>query len=572
MITFKTSLALTLQVALSVTLASNDFSALKARGSERKKNVETSYTAIVRTPPAPVFSDGERQSELANRRERVARKVGAGNVLILMSSEPRVYTGDVDYEYRQENNFYYLTGIKQEHSTLVMMPYADGTKHSAILFVPRRNPQVETWTGKMIGASDAARISGITDIRDAREFAAFMKALGEGSEYVAPPESILNKANDTSAASEAMKKFVTARSTKSAKLFMLAPEARARNTAREFRYEARFADAWERDVKDFPIERAFPIFAELRMIKSPYEQRIMQHAIDITAEALGRAMGAAHKLKHEYEVEAEVEYTFKRRGADFWGYPSIVGCGANATTLHYWQSTDAVKSNDLLLMDVGAEYDHYTADVTRTFPVSGVFTKEQAEIYNIVLRAQDAAMKAINRHATFDDLNRAATKVIQQGLYELKLIPTPDAPEYRLFFMHGVSHWLGMNVHDVGLSGAAGKLAPGTVFTVEPGIYIRPDALDNLPDTPEANKFKTFARVAFERYKGIGVRIEDDVVMNETGFRVMSEKLPRTVTELERFIAAAQREVALSRFVAPNAKFEQMFLGDHARLAMILGK
>ena len=189
----------------------------------------------------------------------------------------------------------------------------------------------------------------------------------------------------------------------------------------------------------------------------------MQHAIDITSEALMRSMGMIGKANWEYEVHAEVDYTFRRRNADYWGYPSIVGCGGNATTLHYVESQGAVKKGDLMLMDVGAEYDHYTADVTRTFPVNGKFSKEQAEIYQIVYDAQEAAAKTIKPGARFGEPASAALGEIKNGLAKLGLITAPDAKfqadfngrtveidQYRLWYMHGWGHWLGMNVHDVG--------------------------------------------------------------------------------------------------------------------------
>ena len=292
----------------------------------------------------------------------------------------------------------------------------------------------------------------------------------------------------------------------------------------------------------FRVASALPFFAELRMVKSPMELRLLQHAIDITIEALGRAMAVAGRAQWEYEVEAEVDYTFKRRNADHWGYPSIVGCGPNATTLHYIESQGRVRPGDLLLMDVGAEYEHYTADITRTFPVNGRFTREQADIYNIVLAAQESAFRAIRVGATLSDVHRAAQQTIREGLTRLGLMTDVNSDQQlRLWFMHGTSHWLGMNVHDVATRGAT--LRPGMVFTVEPGIYIREDALDYLPRTPENERFIAAVRPAFERYKNIGVRIEDDVVVTEAGFRNMTVALPRTIPELEAFITRATRDV-----------------------------
>jgi Xaa-Pro aminopeptidase len=251
---------------------------------------------------------------------------------------------------------------------------------------------------------------------------------------------------------------------------------------------------------------------------------------------------SAINAKWEYEVDAEVAYTFKLRNADNWGYPDIVGCGPNATTLHYIESQSPVKSGDLILMDVGAEYDHYTADITRTFPVNGKFSPAQAAIYQVVYDAQEAVAAASKPGATLSDVNRAGTEVVKDGLLKLGLITDRNSNQYRLWFFHNTSHWLGMNVHDVGMGA---KFVPGAVFTNEPGVYVRLDALDYMPpgfSAAEWEKFKTAIRPAFEKYKGIGVRIEDDMLITDTGVRWLSESLPRKISDIEDFIAKARRQ------------------------------
>jgi Xaa-Pro aminopeptidase len=320
-------------------------------------------------------------------------------------------------------------------------------------------------------------------------------------------------------------------------LYLLIPgDARSR----EYMQEQSFASEWAKSASNYSIRNVSPIFAELRLRKSPLEIALMQHAIDITTEAHERAWAAAAGAKWEYEVDAQVAYTFKLRNADHWGYPSIVGCGPNATTLHYEESQGPVKPGDLLLMDVGAEYDHYSADVTRTFPVSGKFSPAQAEIYQIVYDAQEAGAKVARPGALVSDVHRAATEVIKDGLMKLGLITDRNSNQYRIWFMHGTSHWLGMNVHDVGDYGS--RLEPGMVFTNEPGIYVRPDALDNLPKNAENEKFIAAVRPAFEKYKGIGVRIEDDMLITPGGVTWMTEALPRKISAIEDFIAQARRE------------------------------
>jgi Xaa-Pro aminopeptidase len=330
---------------------------------------------------------------------------------------------------------------------------------------------------------------------------------------------------------------------KSASLYLLIPGGEG--DSREFRQEQAFAARWAQSSSGLNVRDAWPIFMEMRLRKSPAELQLLQHAIDITIEALGRAMAVAGRSRWEYEVEAEVDYTFKRRHADNWGYPSIVGCGPNATTLHYQESEGPIGPNDLLLMDVGAEYGHYTADVTRTFPISGKFTPAQADIYNAVLAAQEASMRVARPGNTFAEVNKASIEVIKDALLRMGLITDRNSFQYARWFMHGTSHWLGMNVHDVGALNS--KFEPGMVFTIEPGIYIRPDALDNLPKTEENRKFIEAVRPAFEKYKGIGVRIEDDVVITADGHRNMSVALPRTLADVENFMARAAREVRASK-------------------------
>jgi Xaa-Pro aminopeptidase len=519
-------------VALLAMLLSTSVLMVEARASDNK---ETS--GLIRpAPPAPVFDDKERQAELAQRRARVARTIGSKALLILFSAEPRVYANDVYYEYRQENNLYYLTQLKQKRATLVLLPGNQQTPE--ILFIPRRDAFAEVWNGHMYSAEGAARASGIREIWEARELEPFLQALRTRQPYRPKPENVLMTVSTgmTQAASPRVVEPLFAAAEKNeAGLYMLAPHGTG--PSREYALEQRFAADWAKTPSGFVIKNAWPIFAEMRVRKSPMELRLLQHAIDITNEAQQRAWLAAGKAKWEYEVDAEVVYTFKLRNADHWGYPSIVGCGPNATTLHYIESQGTVKPGDLILMDVGAEYEHYTADVTRTFPVNGKFSPAQAEIYQVVYDAQDAAAKVIRPGAMFSDVHRAALGVIKDGLLKLGMITDSNSEQYRLWFMHGTSHWLGMNVHDVG---NAVRLEPGMVFTNEPGIYVRPDALDQQPfgwKPDDWEKFKAAVRPAFEKYKGIGVRIEDDMLVTVDGTRWMTEALPRKMSEIEAFIA-----------------------------------
>lgn len=491
-------------------------------------NDKTAPSAISVAPPAPQFSDAERQAELSKRRAKVLDSMVENSMLILFSPEPKNYTGDVDFLYRQENNLYYLTNLKQKGATLVLVK--NGTGNKEVLFLPKRNPAAEIWNGRMYSNEEAMTVSGLKTLVDATELKNFLQAVKDKKAFTSKDgANVLNAAEI---------------------LYLLLPnDGNDSDGKAEYRKEAEFSQ----NLEGYKIENARPIFDKLRLIKSPLEIKFLQHAIDITTEAQERAMAIAGQAKWEYEVQAEVEYTFRRRNADYWGYPSIVGSGANATTLHYEEAQSAVKSGDLILMDVGAEYEHYTADVTRTFPVSGKFSKEQAEIYRAVYDAQEAAAQTIKPGAIFNAPENAATESLKKSLTKLGLITAPDAtyqvvsqgktldfPQYQLWFMHGWGHFLGMNVHDVGDYDA--KFQPGMIMTNEPGIYVRADALNNIADTPENKKFLEKIRPAFERYKNIGVRIEDDMLVTPTGVEWLTKNLPRRLEDLEAFMTRASKE------------------------------
>jgi Xaa-Pro aminopeptidase len=515
------------------------FSMLAASRVNASRSDRAISPVVKVAPPAPVFDEKERLAELAQRRERVAQSIGVNSLMILLSTEPRVYAYDVDYPYRQENNLFYLTNLKQNGATLVLLP--GNTQFTELLFLPRRNPAAETWTGHMYSPEEARQISGVKEIWAATEFDAFIKAIRNRQPYRPKPENVLSSelpASTTVSNDHGFIKLFDAAAKGEAGLFMLVP---GDTDSREYKLEQRFASDWAKTASGFSVKNGWPIFTQMRLAKSPMELRLLQHAIDISIEAHQRSWVMAGNAKWEYEVDAEVAYTFKLRNADNWGYPDIVGCGPNATTLHYEESQGPVKAGELLLMDVGAEYEHYSADITRTFPVNGKFSPAQAEIYQIVYDAQEAVAKASKPGASLPEVNRAGTEVIKDGLLKLGLITDKKSNQYRVWFMHGTSHWLGMNVHDVG---GGSKFVPGVVFTNEPGIYVRPDALDYLPFSwkqEDWEKFKAAVRPAFEKYKGIGVRIEDDMLITADGVKWMSEALPRKISDIEEFIAKARR-------------------------------
>jgi len=491
-------------------------------------------------PAAPRFTDAERQAELARRRAALAAKMADNSVMVLFSAQPRLYTNDVNYVYRQENNLYYLTGLKQNNATLVIAKTVGAI--SETLFIPKRNPLRETWEGKMYSRDDVTRLSGIRTIVDATEQDSMLTALKGRSAFNSKDGAVSVGAFST--------------------IYLLLPQDSPNRPDeighREYRAERDFSQS----LKDYKIENAQPIFAGLRLIKSPYELKVLQHAIDITTEAQMRSMATVGRMNWEYELQAEVEYTFRRRNADFWGYPSIVGCGPSGTTLHYVESQAPVKKGELVLMDVGAEYRHYTADVTRTFPVNGKFSKEQAEIYQIVYDAQEAVAKATRPGVRFDELQKIARDKISEGLLRVGLITDKHSQQSRIWFMHGLGHWLGMNVHDVGDYMA--PLRAGMVFTNEPGIYIREDALDNLPNTPAMQAFKEKVRPVFEKYKNIGVRIEDDMLVTDSGVVWMTKDLPRSIADIQAFMSTGPKQVTLSRRLNESLK-QNVFLAAAGR-------
>jgi Xaa-Pro aminopeptidase len=496
-------------------------------------------------PPPPASWQRDRVADLAARRRAVMEQIGDHAALILYAAEPRNYASDVDWPFRQENDFFYLTGLTQPGATLVLVPGAG--KIREMVFLPRSNPAQETWTGHMITAAEARETSGVPDVFETGQFNGFFGALiprsrailagtqgmgGRGGGVPSGPDAV--PPANTPDWTTAFAKPIEYAGRQELQLYMILP---ARPNAVEYRREQEFAGKLASVGSGVPIKDATTLFNNLRRVKSQREIDLLQHAVDITAEAFQRALAVAAPGKPEYEIQAQFEFTFLRRNGH-WGYPCIVGSGNNATTLHYQSNRDTMKAGDLLLMDDAAEFDQYSADVTRTIPVSGKFSQEQAAIYRLVWEAQQAGFAmAKPGHAASggpDSIQGAAGEVFKQGLFKLGLITDPKSDaEMKIWFNHGISHGIGLNVHDPGGS----ELQPGMVITVEPGLYFRPDALENLPKTPEMEKFAAAIRPVFEKYKGIGVRIEDDVLITTGAPRIISAAIPSRLEEVEAAIA-----------------------------------
>jgi Xaa-Pro aminopeptidase len=298
-----------------------------------------------------------------------------------------------------------------------------------------------------------------------------------------------------------------------------------------------FAERMRQRLVGATLVDATDVVWGLRQVKSPYEQEVMRRSGLISSGAHRAAMRATRPGRHEYEVEAELEKVYLESGAQGWSYPSIVGSGPNATILHYERSRRQMQDGDVLLIDAAANYEGLTVDITRTWPVNGRFSPEQADLWNLVLAAQAAGRKAAVPGNLTTDVEKATAEVAKKGLLELGLITDADSDQFRTWYTHGVCHWIGMDVHDVG--DYRRPLEPGMTFVIEPGVYIRESALDLLPDTPENRAFAEAVRPVVQRYKDIGVRVEDSFLLTEEGLENLSKTVPRTVKEIESFMAGS---------------------------------
>ena len=458
---------------------------------------------------ASEFSD-----DLAARRSRLMQRLGPDTMLVLLSAPTRVYSNDVDYEYHQDPNLYYLTGITQEDTALVLMP-GNGTRRE-ILFIKDRNPEREHWTGRLLSREDAREKTGIATVLsinqldsflgdmfsrraysstiDDKEASAFFSALGEGRARLAV-------AMDQAAPDE--------------------PPTRTQTFLKSLR---------DRSVGYVPID-ATPLLSALRMVKTPYELRMLTTATDISVDAQMAGMRAAVPGAFEYQVKAAIEAVHRGRGAVSWAYPSIVGSGPNATILHYPEDDRQMLAGELRLVDAAANYGYEASDITRTYPVSGTFSPVQRDIYELVLHAQEEAIKVARPGATLASIHTRTVDVLKEGLMKLGLIADTSGQQYAMWYTHGTSHFIGLDVHDVGSRND--KLVPGMTFTIEPGLYIRQSVLDQLPKTPANLELVSKIQAAVAKYNNIGIRVEDSFVMEENGVRSLSAALPKTVKDVE---------------------------------------
>jgi Xaa-Pro aminopeptidase len=465
---------------------------------------------------------GELQDDLKARRQRVMEALGPETMFLQFSAPVRTYSLDVEYEYRQDSDLLYLTGIDQEDTVLVLLP-GNKTKKE-ILFVSDADPRREHRQGHLLTSAEATEQSGIATVYRRSEFSGFVRTLFNGRAFRARSGEV-----DTE-----YDAFFTALKDGRARLSLLFGAKPGPDDP--LPPIAEFARSARDRYPGVAISDATRIVHGLRQVKTPYERKLLAKSVEISAEAHVAGMKAARRGRHEYEVESAIEAVYLANGAMSWGYPSIVGSGPNATILHYNKSARLMQPGDLLLVDAAGNYQGLTGDITRTYPVNGTFSEAQKDIYRIVQAAQDAGMQAAVAGKLTADVEKAAAAVVREGLQKLGLITDGKGDQYRTWYTHGICHWIGMDVHDVG--DYRRPLEPGMTFVIEPGIYIREDFLKNLDDTPENKAFADKVRPAVDKYKGIGVRIEDSFLLGEQGLVRLSGKAPRTLEDIERLLQA----------------------------------
>ena len=411
-----------------------------------------------------------------DRRKSVRALMPANSMVIFHSGKLKNRSNDVDYEFHQDPDFYYLTGLNEANSMLIMFSHPVGFVGDSIqelLLLKKRNANQETWVGKKLGIYGAELVLGIDKAYSIDDF---------------NWDSISYYQFDS--------------------IFLHDPQESAQENLDFFN-----SDYAMYEFYDINFSEVKKWMSQLREIKTDEELTLMRKTISITCDAQKELMKVLKPGMKEYQAEAVVEAVFKINGAEYPGYPSIVGAAENSCILHYTTNRKTMKGNHLLLSDVGAEYHGYTADVTRTIPVDGVYSKEEKLIYNLVLEAQNKAIEACRVGNPFYITNTIATTVISQGLQDLGIIKSPF--EIRKYFMHGTSHYLGLDVHD---AGTYGEFQANTVITVEPGIYIK----EGSPCDP--------------KWWNIGIRIEDDILITEGDPENLSGCIPREIDEIEKLM------------------------------------
>jgi Xaa-Pro aminopeptidase len=419
------------------------------------------------------------------------RRMDQESVAIIPSAREATRSNDTQYRFRQDSDFFYLTGFEEPDAIAVVAP---SHEQKFTLFVRPRDPEREIWDGRRAGVEGAKSEYGADQSFPTIEFDEKLQDILDGAEKLYYRLGVNSDLDEK----------------------IIRQIARMRALNRKPIHPPQ------------TIIDPATIVHEMRVLKSPEEIELMQRAADIAAEAHCEAMKAARPGMKEYELEALIEHIFRKQGAVGPSYTSIIGAGANATVLHYINNDGELRDGDLLLIDAGAEYRGYASDITRTFPINGRYTKAQREIYDLVLEAQMSCVEMVRPGTTHDQLKTHSIEVLTEGMVRLGLLKGDPKElikekKYEQFYMHGLGHMLGIDVHDVGryyYGKESRALEPGVVMTVEPGLYISP----STKDVPA-------------QYLGIGVRIEDDVLCTSNGPRVLTTKVPKQADEIEALMA-----------------------------------
>tara|TARA_B110000503_G_scaffold33303_1_gene54104 strand:+ start:12335 stop:13648 length:1314 start_codon:yes stop_codon:yes gene_type:complete len=429
--------------------------------------------------------------EYSNRRQALLKKLPQGAVVVVQCAPVYIRNGDVEHDYRQDSSFYYLSGMIESHATLVLANGANGP--CSTLFCASKNKLQEIWHGRRLGVESAPRALMMEQAFSSESLDEKLVELLDGASQVV-------YGFDRPQTAELVQQSLS-------KLRVLS-----------------------RQGKNCPTQLVDlnPLVDSMRLFKSAAEVDQMARACEISVAAHKRAMSVCKVGMNEYQLAAELHHQFSLQGSQRLAYGSIVAGGQNACILHYTNNDQVLQDGDLVLIDAGCELDCYASDITRTFPVNGRFSEAQKIIYELVLAAHQATLACIKPGAVFTDMQDAAVKVITQGLIDIGLLTGElekniEDKTFRKFYMHNIGHWLGMDVHDVGaykLDGESRPLLAGMVTTVEPGIYIDPDDTDIAP-----------------QWRGIGVRIEDDILVTENGYRNLTAYLPVSVADIESLMA-----------------------------------
>lgn len=429
--------------------------------------------------------------EYSNRRKDLMQLLPRGAVVIIQCAPVYIRNGDVEHDYRQDSSFYYLSGMVEPHTTLVLVNGPEG--YSSNIFCRSKDKLQEIWHGRRLGVDAAPHTLMIDNAYTSETLEAQLIELLDGASQVVFGFS---RENTAELVQQSLSKL--------------------RGLARQGK------------ISPTQVVDLDPLVDAMRLLKSAAEIDQMALASNISVVAHKRAMSVCKVGMNEFQLAAEVHHQFSVQGSQRLAYGSIVAGGDNACILHYTNNDQVLQDGDLVLIDAGCELDHYASDITRTFPVNGRFSEAQKTIYELVLSAHTAALACIKPGAVFADMQNAAVEVITQGLIDIGLL-TGELDKniadqsYRKFYMHNIGHWLGMDVHDVGIykfNGESRPLIQGMVTTVEPGIYIDPDDVSIAPE-----------------WRGIGVRIEDNILVTKDGYRNLTEYLPVTVADIETLMA-----------------------------------